>query len=254
MLGRGPIDMRVGILGLLLLLGSAARADDGGVPVSADRPSAASLRAQQLVDEAAAAERARSGTVASAWRDVERELRTQFQPLPAEVTSRSPAQLLIAQYRVGLGRDPREAERTGISAYDQPAQWQRTEIEVLVDDAGQLREARVVLPSGRAHLDKLALDAARAAVAAHPPRLEPSPPLQPGKKQRRMRFAVESGVSVMPPDAAALPMPGSTRPNGATVNFARVRFGEENAHVGKPDFVGHQTVHTRITLIGVQRD
>ncbi|HEX4456402.1 MAG TPA: TonB family protein, partial [Polyangia bacterium] len=216
-----------------------------------DRPGgAAAARVQRFAAEAAASDRARSGALAPAWRDVERALRTQFQPVAADVTSRSSAQLLLAQYRAGLGRDPRDPANLGISAYDQPAEWQRTEVEVLVDEHGQLRDARVLVPSGRAHLDQLALDAARAAVAAHPPRPEPH---VAGKRQR-VRFAVESGVSVMPIDAAPLPMPGGTQPNGAVVNFTKMHFDEARATVTKPDYIGHATVHTRITLSGIEDD
>lgn len=102
--------MRCKIAGLLLLAAPAAHADDGGAPVTAafDRPGAAALRAQKLVDEAAAAERARSGAVAPGWRDVERALQTRFHPAAADVTSRPAAQLLAAQLHASL-RNPRPA-------------------------------------------------------------------------------------------------------------------------------------------------
>lgn len=247
-------------LGLLLLATTAAHADAPAVDNAAhaaaattDRPGgAAAARVQRFAAEAAGANRARSGAIAPVWRDVERALQTQFQPAAADVTSRSTAQLLLAQYRAGLGRDPRQPANLGISAYNQPAEWQRSEVEVVVGDAGQLVDARILVPSGRAQLDQLALAAARAAVAAHPPRA--NTPSAPAAKSQRVRFAVESGVSVMPIDAAPLAMPGTTQPNGAVVNFTKMHFDESRATVSKPDYIGHATVHTRVTLLGVQSD
>lgn len=123
---------------------------------------------------------------------------------------------------------------------------------MLVDDAGQPVAARVVLPSGRAHLDQLALAAARAAVTAHPPRLAATSPAS--GRQRRVRFAFESGVSVMAPVAAMVFVPGTAQPNGGMVNLTKLHFDEASGHVSQPDFVGQKTVHTRITLVGVYGD
>ncbi len=252
----------------LLLVATAAHADSTtAAPADAhavddaahaaaattNRPGgAAAARVQRFAAEAAGVDRARSGALAPAWRDVERALQAQFQPAAADVTSRSTAQLLLAQYRAGLGRDPRQPANLGVSAYDQPAEWQRSEVEVVVGDAGQLVDARILVPSGRAQLDQLALAAARAAVAAHPPRV--TTPSAPAAKSQRVRFAVESSVSVMPIDAAPLAMPGTTQPNGAVVNFTKMHFDESRATVSKPDYIGHATVHTRVTLLGVQSD
>ena len=247
--------MRASSCLLLLLAATTAHADSttAATPsptATSDRPGgAAGARVQHFAAEAVAADRARSGAIAPAYRDLERSLQAQFQPAAADVTARSAAQLLIAQYRAGLGRDPRQPANLGIAAYDQPAEWQHTEVEVVVDAAGQLVDARILVPSGRAHLDQLALDAARAAVAVHPPRATTPP-----ARSQRVRFAVESGVSVMPIDAAPLPMPGTTQPNGAVVNFTKMHFDESRATVSKPDVVGHATVHTRVTLLGMQAD
>jgi TonB family protein len=172
---------------------------------------------------------------------VERILGTQFQPKLDDVTTKTAAQLLLAQYRAGVRRDVAQAAAEGRSVYEEPAEWRRTEVAVDVDATGKLIDARVVTPSGSSHLDALALDAVRATIAAAPPRTG---------KRSGVRFAIESAVSVMPPEVSAIGVAGPARQNGAALKLGKLRFDETTGRVSHPDFILKKTLQTRVKLIG----
>ncbi len=196
-----------------------------------------------MVDEAVAHDRAESGSVLPVWRECERDLTTRFQPRIDDVSTESTAALLAKQYRAGLARDPRESSRAGASPYEEPSEWWRTEVQIVVGSTGKILSARLVRPSGRARLDVAALDAVRAAVEAHPP--------SSGKRRTTARFGVESAVSVIPPEVDAFSLPGTTRPVGAVLKLGRVQFDETTGHVSKPDYLLKRVLRTRVTLLSV---
>jgi TonB family protein len=231
----------VALVVMLVAWRPIVRADDGGV---IDRPGGAAAGiVQRFIDEAVARERAESGNVPPVWRDCERDAALRFNPKTDDVSPRTVATLLLEQYRSGLAHDPRAALRAGVSPYEQPAEWQRIEIEVAVDATGKIIRARVVLPSGRARLDAAALAAVRAAVEDHPP--------SSANRRVTVRFLVEAGVAVIPPEVDGMSLPGTTRPNGAVLKLGQIQFDETTGRVSKPDYLLKKVLHTRIKLLGI---
>ena len=225
------------------------------VGARADRP------AGGLLDDAAGRERARSGQVNPAWRDVERSVDASFHPTFDQVTSRSVGALLIWQLRSGFrhadevgapGRHHLDATgsagdwfeldqklRNVQSHFAEPGEWRSTEVEVLVDASGALIEIEVVSRSGRARFDALALEAVRQAVASRPPRA--------GSGRTRARFLVEAGAAVTPPQVMTSSDAGGGQPAGV-LNLFSLKFDESTGKVSGYDHPLHKQVSTRVTL------
>jgi TonB family protein len=79
---------------------------------------------------------------------------------------------------------PLEQQQALAAAAGEPAAWLRVELEIAVDDAGAVAEARVVTPSGRRRFDRYALTAVRERVA------------QAHQRAMTTRWVVEAGYAV----------------------------------------------------------
>jgi TonB family protein len=206
---------------------------------------------------------ARSGRVAPAWRDVERQIDAGFHPAAAQITDDGALRSLGKQYWRGLGRppvggttprgvDPSVAARADTFVADQiaacqrnfaePGEWRRVEIEVSIDAAGLLTGIRVVLPSGRGEIDRLALDAVRRAVSLRPVR-DP-------KGAATARWAVEAAVQVTPPTANPIVDPVSGKVTGAAIPLIGFSFDESLRTFGL-DYPFHKQVRTRVSLLSI---
>jgi TonB family protein len=83
-------------------------------------------------------------------------------------------------------------QQAAAAASDSPARWLSVEIEVTTDEDGSVREARVVVPSGRRAFDRHALAAVQEAVA------------RGGTRAAVSRWQVEAGYSIAHIDSVGL--------------------------------------------------
>jgi TonB family protein len=211
---------------------------------------------------------ARSDTVEvpadSAWRSVERKAFGLFAPKLRAVTDETPPQILarqIARRRSqtsappdrtnGASDDSRATQKdprlfgesreqqvdAAQAAYEEPVEWRSVEIEVTVDDKGNVLGARILHGSGRPTLDEAALTAVRRAsnsidgLGAHGP--------------TKARLRVEAGVTVDMPARTITYDPG-VRPKGAIIPIAKGRFG--SGRKTEVNAVLQPHVRTRITI------
>jgi TonB family protein len=197
-----------------------------------------------------------------AWRAVEHGVYERFQPRASQVTDETPQAILAKELARKRQAPPTPPDRTSDdsratsneprllyaqretqvdlaqAAYEEPATWERVEVEVNVDAKGNVGKVRVLSGSPRANLNEQAVDAVRraassasglgahGAVVAH--------------------FEVEAGVSVAMP-ARAQNYEVKPRPKGVMVPIVRGRFGSGT----KTEVSGplQPRVRTRVTLI-----
>jgi TonB family protein len=254
--------MRGWLLLAFVVAGPAARADVELFPKQALQPAA-------RPDSPARADNpARADTIElqpdSPWRSVELKAHGLFAPTIAQVTDESPPQLLARQLARRREPAPHPPERgrddsrinpaepaalhlareeqvdAAQAAYEEPAVWQRAEIEVRLDDGGAPLTVKLVRGSGRPALDAAALDAVRRAVGAVSG-LDARGPLT-------ARFRVEAGAGVAMP-ARTITYPTQTRPSkGVMVPVVRGRFGGARTEVQAPL---QPRVQTRVQLISL---
>jgi TonB-like protein len=180
-------------------------------------------RVREMVGDLVGRERVQSGNVPSRWRDVERHLVQTFHPPLAVVKQESVLKALghqvLRSWLDGpphVGPVPRGVDASvqtllgtpeGLNVrslpqdqalavqarWGDPAVWLIVEVEVVIDDAGQVISARVVRPSGRRLFDRTALAAVEDAVRAGGVAGE--------HRAIRSRWIVEASVAVAPPTA-----------------------------------------------------
>lgn len=203
----------------------------------------------------------------SPWRAVERRLGAAFQPSVRTVTSDDPLRLLARQvaqrrdpaatppndstdHRLEISRDPIDKQRivdlqvtAAQDAFEEPAVWERVELEAVVQEAGAPVHVRVVKGSNRAALDEEALRVARKVIGGARDLGERGPVV--------VRLLVEAGVSVaMPARSIAAPDP-RPRPAGAMVYVAKGRFGGgKKTEVSAPL---QPRVRTRVHIMSIER-
>ncbi|HEX6836129.1 MAG TPA: energy transducer TonB, partial [Polyangia bacterium] len=182
-------------------------------------------RVHETLGDAAARERAQSGNVAPHWRDIERKLVQEFHPPIGVVKQENVVKALAHQIlRAWLDGPPQtattgpvapvaidpsvetlpgtppglnlkslpEAQALAVQArWGEPAMWLRVEVEVTIDDDGNVTGARVTRPSGRRMFDRTALAAVEDAI-----RRGGAP-----DEHRTVvtRWLVEAAVAVSPP-------------------------------------------------------
>jgi len=234
---------------------------------SGDEARTVTRRVGQWMAEIGDEERARAN-VPPEWRDVERLIDGGFHPAPAVVTDDSRAKTLAKQlvraqpssgptartFDPSLDADRRssqfrEAQIAACQqAYAQPADWHRTEIAVVVGADGTLRSARVAASSGRAPLDRAALEAVRRAVERRPIR-----DVCRGRAPDcavEVRWAVEASARVEPPTVTPLVDPITNKVQGATVALFGLSFDESSGHVAF-NYPFRRDVRTRVSLIAI---
>lgn len=187
----------------------------------ADREEAAA-RLHAWSNDLVGHERVASGSVSPRWRDVERQLGQSFHPSLALVKKHDVARTFTDQViRAWMAGPPPSAPwapsidpsaptpglpergpfRTGPldqqaavqSEWAKPAEWLRTEVEVVVDELGRLLSTRVVVSSGRRRYDAAAQEAVARAMTALGAPEEHRPVVA--------RWSVEAALQVMPPSA-----------------------------------------------------
>lgn len=170
-----------------------ARAAGATSSPSDDRETIAG-RVHEMIGDGIARERAQSGNVAPHWRDIERKLVREFHPPIGVVKQENVVKALGHQIlrawldgppktgTVPLGIDPSvetlpgtppglnlkslpEAQALAVQArWGEPALWLRVEVEVTIDDEGNVTRARLTRPSGRRMFDRTALAAVEDAI------------------------------------------------------------------------------------------
>lgn len=244
--------------------GTTRRLGDGRPPPGApdgERDAAeASARVGSFLREAGGADDARAGRVAPAWRDLERQIDAHFHPRAEQVTTENVGQLLVRQLGnppVGgstpRGIDPSRAAQPAELRADQiaacqraaaePGAWRTVTIELLVAADGTIESASVILPSGRAELDRHALDAVRRAASVRPTR-DPRGPT-------RSRWSVEAAVAVTPPTVNPIVDPVSGKVIGAGLPALSFTFDESLGKIGF-DYPFRKQVRTRVRLLSVE--
>lgn len=169
-------------------LGRTRRAGDGSGDPNARDPTydreQAAAHVRTTLAELAGQERAQSGNVAPAWRDAERRLDTVFKP-PRELVSDDNAAKAWAKAWLNSkpqgGATPRALDASrdlknqpydqllvGANSTSTGVSWSQTEVEVVVDETGQLVQAKIVKTSGRRRFDEAALEAVRRAMSSQP--------------------------------------------------------------------------------------
>ena len=276
---RGPIDLfPPSALGSIVgpppapdRGGRSRRAGDGQAPdpdAAAGAGEAERLhdRVGRWLSDAAGEERARAGSLAPHWRDIERQVDARFHPAVEQVTDAGSGAMLLQQYRRGLAAapttDPSAGARAPTSAgglshwedvqqqirdgqrrFAEPGDWRRVEVEVRLDGEGRRVDARVVATSGRRALDGAALEAVRRAAELRPER-DPRGPV-------RARFVVEAAVSIEPPQVSLTVDPLTGKPEGGVmVKLFGLSFDESSGKIGG-QHVLRRTVHTRVRLTSV---
>ncbi|HEX8954600.1 MAG TPA: energy transducer TonB, partial [Polyangia bacterium] len=199
--------------------GHLRRATDA--PAPSDERETVAGRVHGWIADAAARERAASGNLTPRWRDLERKLALEFHPPLAVVKVESAGKALVHQIlRAWLDGPPRtgtvprgvdasvetlpgtppglnlrslpEEQALAVQArWGEPASWLRVEVEVTLDDEGNLRAARVTRPSGRRLFDRTALAAVEDAIRAGGAPDEHCTVVT--------RWVVEAAVAVAPP-------------------------------------------------------
>jgi TonB family protein len=180
-------------------------------------------RVHEMIGELVGHERVRSGQLPPRWRDVERHLVQTFHPPLAVVKQENILKALGHQVlrswlegppRVGpvprgvdasvqtlLGTPeglnirslPQEQALAVQARWGEPAVWLTVEVEVTIDGAGLITNARVIRLSGRRAFDRTALAAVEDTVRAGGAPDE--------HRTVRTRWIVEAAVAVAPPTA-----------------------------------------------------
>jgi TonB family protein len=241
---------RIGLISIALCCSASAYADVDLFPKKA-------LQSATVPNDAP-----RDRPIEPAWRAVEHGAFERFQPRASQVSDETPQALLakqLARRREAPATPPdrssddsratpneprllyaqRESQvDLAQAAYEEPATWERIEVEVSVDATGHVEKARVVSGSPRSNLNEQALDAVRRAASA-----------AAGLGAHGAvvaRLEVEAGVSVAMP-ARAVSYEVKPRPKGVMVPIVRGRFGSgTKTEVSAPL---QPRVRTRVTLI-----
>jgi TonB family protein len=269
-LSKGPVELFPdAVLGRLTTAphsfgGTTRREGDGrpppGSPDAAREAAEVSGRVGRFLREAGGEGDTVAGRVDPAWRDLERQIDAHFHPRAEQITSENAATLMIRQLgnppsggRTPRGIDPSRAAELAEFRADQiaacqraarePAQWKNVEIEVIVDAAGNLESVRVLLPSGRAELDRHALDAVRRAAGVRPTR-DP-------RGRTRSRWSVEAAVAVTPPTVNPIVDPTSGKVTGAALPGLSFTFDESLGKIAF-DYPFKKEVRTHVRLLAVE--
>jgi len=224
-----------------------------------DEAARVGARVDALLGRARGEREVAGGRVDPAWRDLERAIDATFRPPADAISSDSALTALAKQFRnVAIGGatprgvDPSRAAEPGVFIAEQiaasqraiaePAEWRTSEITVELGDDGRLLEARIALGSGRAALDRQALEAVRRALARRP--------LRDPRGHVTARFSVEAAVAVTPPGVAPLVDPVSGKVLGAGVGLG-FKFDES---LGKfeVDVPFRKQVRTRVRLVALE--
>ena len=223
-------------------------------------------RIARWLRESSAEANTRDGDVPPIWRDIQRHIEETFRP-PRKVVSEASTAVLLGRQLLGTGRPaaPARTERlpaelrareatlaadvmAGQEAAARPAAWLRTDIVVEVGSDGGLRSAEIAASSGRADLDRLALEAVRAAVAERP--------VVGGCRRAttcttRIRWAVEAAVRVQPPPLM-VPASGKTGgPGGISPFVLGFSFDEAKGKARRVRAFENE-VQTRIELLSIE--
>jgi TonB family protein len=234
----------------------------GDLPERDDREDEAARvgsRVDALLGRARGESEVAGGRVDPAWRDLERAIDAGFRP-PADAISSDSALVGLAKQMRNLARggptprgvDPSRAAEPGVfiaeqiaasqAAFAEPSEWRTTEITVELDADGRLVDARVALGSGRAALDREALEAVRRALARHP--------LRDPRGRVTARFSVEAAVAITPPAAGAMVDPVSGRVVGGGIGLG-FRF-DESLRKFEVDVPFTKRVRTRVRLVSLE--
>jgi TonB family protein len=206
--------------------GTTRRAGDGQpVPgtrdAAADREEAAG-RIHEWMGDMVGREHARSGNVAPRWREAERRVTESFHPpldlVKQDNVGKTFAKQMLNAWQAGppktgdvpRGVDPSQLGAPGVpdnagafrsaaleqqfaaqAANGNAASWLKTEVEVIVDENGEIVSAKITRASGRRKYDQAALEAVMSAIAHHGALDE--------KGAVITRWAVEATLQVAPP-------------------------------------------------------
>ena len=227
-------------------LGVTRRADGsgngGGRDQAADKEEA-SARIRQWADEAQGRELTQSGRVAPRWREAERKIDLEFKPSASLITDENGGESWLKQMMQGRpesGSTPRAVDDSANGdsrRYEQAlagqalmnkaaaSSWIRTEVEVILDEQGQVVSARVTRRSGRRRFDQAALEAVQKAMAGK------------GVVEEKggvvTRWAVEAAPQVSGPLA---------------LGFS---FDESTGKIGG-NYPGRKEIKTKVALLSVQ--
>lgn len=203
------------------------------------------LRGERAVHDA------QVGRVDPVWRDVQRGIAAAFKPTVRMVTDADPLSGALGQVRGflrNIDKSPQPDDRFDRlmadevrleRAYEEePASWQRTEVEAVVEVDGRVRSTRVVARSGRPALDDAALAAVERALQARPRPARPT----------TVRFAVEAGVIVQPPTATRAA--GDPRGTGVVASL-KLKFDEATGRI-EPRLWFTRRVVTRVRVVRVE--
>lgn len=174
-------------------------------------------RIQGWIADSVGRDRIRTGDLPPRWRLVERHAAELFTPPAAVVRGQNrvlalAGQILKSAARVqapplrrgeqehktapgtpeGMNIPAMPQEQTAAlqAAWEDPNTWRTTELEMFVEADGDIAALRVVVGSGSAQLDRLAMAAVREAARQSPGRGDPAV----------LRWIVRSAISVVPPD------------------------------------------------------
>jgi len=244
---------------------AAGKKDVDAAPPVIDRE-AGQGRVARWAREAVGEANARTGDVPPIWRDIERRIERSFRP-PRNAVTRASSGGILARQLLSTGTakieptlvDKQAPERSreatlaadvaaGQAAAARAQGWVRTEILVEVGPDGLLRSAEIAASSGRAALDKLALEAVRAAVAEHPiaAGCRRAPPCTV-----RVRWAVEAAVRVHPPPVMVPTDPRTGGPAGLTPLGLKFSFDEASGKI-QHERAFQSEVCTRVTLLSIE--
>lgn len=178
-------------------------------------------RIQGWIADSVGRDRIRTGDLPPRWRLVERHAAELFTPPAAVVRGQNrvlalAGQILKSAARVrslplrrgeqehktapgtpeGMNLSALPLAQTAVlqAAWEDPNAWRTTELEMFVEASGDIAALRVVVGSGSAQLDRLAMAAVREAARQNPGRGEPAV----------LRWIVRSAISVVPPDRVGL--------------------------------------------------
>jgi hypothetical protein len=237
------------IVALMLATTAIARADPSPAPLRYDLE----LRKDAWLTDELARHDVDSGRVHPAWRTVARGAEAAFRPDPRIVSEADSATLYARQMARFLGTkgilsspqvehrvDPSiaDAVRFERAIEEEPATWERVEVEARVDERGVVVSTEVVLPSDKVSLNEAALEAVGLAL-----RSTPLP-----RKKARVRFAVEAGVVVQPPTVTR--SIGDPRPR--PVPTMKFRFDESSGKVQPPRPWFMRRLLTRVSVLSIQ--
>jgi TonB family protein len=254
--------------------GTTRRLGDGGpVPGAArgeeELRAEATRRVRGWLGDAQGESNAHSGNVDPIWRDVERGVAARFSPTAEAITSKTGLQTFFDQLRhnhePSSGPPPRinlpanrgepdngrmseinELRRGQIAALQDawnPAVYQRVEVEVDLSADGRILDVRVSFTSGRAALDRTALEAVRRALAERP--------LRDKHGAVTARYAVEASVHVDMPKMTPIMGDNTARIEGLMLPPLFSFSFDESRRKFEYDYPFKKRIKTRVLLLSV---